>query len=112
MAAKLVKEGSISWDTKFLDIYPELKAGALEVYSEITLEDLLACRAGILPYTSGLEEYPELSASQDKEVGFIRYLLSQPPSAGKSASGKFEFLYQCRFYLGCCHAGEGHRLTL
>ncbi len=98
MAAKLVEEGSISWDMKFLDIYPELKADALEAYSQITLEDLLASRAGIQPYTSALEEYPDLSASQDKELDFIRYLLSQSPSAGQNASGKFEFLYSNASY--------------
>jgi len=98
MSAKLVEEGSIRWDTKFLDIYPELKADALEAYSEITLEDLLACRAGIQPYTSGMEEYPDLSASQDKELDFIRYLLSQSPLVSQSASGKFEFLYSNTSY--------------
>ncbi len=93
MAAKLIEEGSLSWDTRFFDIYPELKADVLEDYSEITLEDLLSCRAGIKPYTSGLEAYPDLSASWDRELDFIRYLLSQPPTSGRSSSGKYEFLY-------------------
>jgi CubicO group peptidase (beta-lactamase class C family) len=93
MAAKLIEEGSLNWDTRFFDICPELKADVLEDYSEITLEDLLSCRAGIKPYTSGLEAYPDLSASLDRELDFIRYLLSQPPTSGRSRSGKYEFLY-------------------
>lgn len=93
MAAKLIEEGAIGWNTKFFDIYPELKAGTLEAYSGITLEDLLSCHTGIKPYTSGLETYPDLSAAQDKELDFIRYLLSQPPVANQNASGKYEFLY-------------------
>lgn len=93
MAAKLIEEGLINFDTRFFDIYPELKTSALEDYYDITLEDLLSCRAGIKPYTSGLETYPDLSASRDRELDFIRYLLSLPPASGRSDLGKYEFLY-------------------
>lgn len=93
MAAKLIEEGSLGWDTRFFDVLPELKAGSLEDYSEVTLEDLLSCRAGIKPYTSGLETYPDLSTSRDRELDFLRYLLSEPPASGRSDSGKYEFLY-------------------
>ena len=93
LASKLIEEGLISWDTKFFDIYPELKDGSLPDYSAITLEDLLSCRAGIKPYTSGLEAYPDLPSSQDREIDFIRYLLSLPPASERRDSGKYEFLY-------------------
>lgn len=98
LAAKLVEKKLIEWDTKFLEIYPELKTSAQTAYIEITLEDLLSCRAGIQPYTSGMEEYPDLSASQNKEIGFIKYLLSQSPSALQDESGRFEFLYSNASY--------------
>lgn len=93
MAAKLIEEGSLNWDTKFFDIYPELKDGSLPDYSGITLEDLLSCRAGIQPYTSALEAYPDLSLSRNREIDFIRYLLSLPPASERRDSGKYEFLY-------------------
>lgn len=93
IAARMMEEGSIRWDTGFFDIYPEMKADANKSYSEITLEDLLACRAGIQPYISSAENYPDLSESQDREHDFIKYLLMQQAVAEKKDSGKFGFLY-------------------
>ena len=93
IAARMVEEGTISWDTKFFDTYPEMKVNAKNSYAAITLEDLLACRSGIQPYTSGLENYPDLSESQYRELDFIRYLLVQEPATDKTDSGKFGFLY-------------------
>lgn len=98
MAARLVEEGAIGWNTKFLDIYPEVKDEAHKTYYEISLEDLLACRAGIQPYTSGAEDYPDLSASRNKEHDFIRYLLAQAPASEQSPSGEFGFLYSNASY--------------
>ncbi|MFZ5354075.1 MAG: serine hydrolase domain-containing protein [Bacillota bacterium] len=93
IAAKQVERGLLGWDTKFFDLYPELKKEALEAYHEITLEDLFLCRAGIKPYTSGDETYPDLSGSENQQLDFIRYLVQLPPSAKKTVSGGFEFLY-------------------
>ena len=93
MAAKLIEEGLLRWDTRFFAVYPELEDGALPDYSGITLEDFLSCRAGFPSYTSGLESYPDLSSSQDKQLDFIRYLFSLPPASERVDSGKYEFLY-------------------
>jgi D-alanyl-D-alanine carboxypeptidase len=98
IAAKLIEDGLLSWDTRFFDICPELRDGALQDYSGITLEDLLSCRAGIQPYTSGLESYPDLSESQDRQIDFIRYLLSLPPASERNDSGKFAFRYSNASY--------------
>jgi CubicO group peptidase (beta-lactamase class C family) len=100
MAARMVEEGSIRWDTKFFDVYPEMKAKAKKNYSGITLEDLLACRSGIQPYTSGTENYPDLSESQNREIGFIRYLLIQEPAMNKADSGKSRFLFPSFLTMG------------
>jgi D-alanyl-D-alanine carboxypeptidase len=93
IAAKLIEEGMISWETKFFDIYPELKDAAKPAYYDITLEDLFLCKAGIMPYTSG-EEFPDISSTEaNKRVVFIKYLLAQPPASKREKSGTFEHLY-------------------
>jgi len=50
MAGKLVDEGKISWNTKFFDLYPEMKATARKDYYEIDLKDLLSHRAMLNPF--------------------------------------------------------------
>jgi len=45
MAGRLVDEGTISWNTKFFDLYPEMKATARKEYYDIDLKDLLSHRA-------------------------------------------------------------------
>ncbi|MCX7746008.1 MAG: beta-lactamase family protein [Clostridia bacterium] len=99
MAAKQVEKGILDWNTKFFDLFPELKKNALEVYHEITLEDLFFCRAGIKPYTSGDEIFPNLSGSENQQLDFIRYLLQLSPSSKQTASGKFEYLYSNAGYM-------------
>lgn len=99
MAAKQVEKGILDWKTKFFDLYPELKEFALKAYHEITLENLFLCQAGIKPYTSGDEIYPDLSGSENKQLDFIKYLVQQSPSAKQTASGKFEFLYSNASYM-------------
>lgn len=93
IAARLVEKGAISRETKFFDLYSELKANALVDYPDITLVDLLSCRAGIQPYTSGTEAYPDLSAFKNQMLGFTEYLLKQAPFSNRNDSGGFDFLY-------------------
>jgi CubicO group peptidase (beta-lactamase class C family) len=57
IAALLVKQNKISWDTKFFDLFPQLKSKCNPAYYDITLVDLLSHRAKIRPLTDG-EEFP------------------------------------------------------
>lgn len=98
IAAKQVERGHIQWSTPFFDVFPELRAEANTAYVDITLEDLLSCQAGIMPYTSGEEVYPNLSDSQDPQIDFIRFLIRQDPLIGRRADGKFEFQYSNASY--------------
>ncbi len=62
IATTLVKEGKIKWDTKFFDLYPELKAESNpEIYS-LTLQDFLTFRAPIPTWSYGSE------TPQQKEI--------------------------------------------
>lgn len=93
IAAKLIEENKIDWNTNFFKVYPELKESALKEYWNITLEDLFLCRAGIKAYTSGDEIFPELdSTSQNIRYDFAKWLIQQKP-ASKIQQEKFEFLY-------------------
>ncbi len=51
IAALLVKEGKIKWDTKFFDLFPELKTTSNKAYHQLTLLNLLTFRAPLSAYT-------------------------------------------------------------
>jgi CubicO group peptidase (beta-lactamase class C family) len=93
IAAKLIEENKIDWDTRFFDIYPELKEKALIDYHSITLEDLFLCKAGIKGFTTPEDLFPELNSKSDRlRYDFAEWLVQQKPGS-KLADGKFEFNY-------------------
>jgi CubicO group peptidase (beta-lactamase class C family) len=51
VAAQLVKQGKLSWNTKFFDLFPEMKAASNTTYHKLTLIDLLSFRTLLFPYT-------------------------------------------------------------
>lgn len=82
LAGKLVEKGKIKWDSKLLDVVPELRAGALPPYTATTLADLLSHRAGIRPYTAGAEYegLPTFSGTlTEKRRQFAEMVLQQAP---------------------------------
>lgn len=46
---KLMQEGSLSWNTRLLDIFPEFAATANPAYREVTLSDIVSHQAGFPP---------------------------------------------------------------
>jgi CubicO group peptidase (beta-lactamase class C family) len=50
LAAKLVEDNLIKWDTKFFDLYPELKKESNSAYYNITLKELLSHRARMINF--------------------------------------------------------------
>jgi CubicO group peptidase (beta-lactamase class C family) len=97
MAGKLIEQGELNWDTQFFSLFSELKAVARKEYLPISLEDLLMCQAGIMPFTAG-EEYAGLDASITcTRQAFIKYLIQQKPAA-KRAKGGFKHLYSNASY--------------
>lgn len=91
IAGKLIDEGIISWNTKFFDLFPELKNTSRPEYFEIELKDLLSHRALINPFKSGkqwtvLEQYYELNTSNTKSFyDFSKFLLTLEPVKYDSA---------------------------
>ena len=51
IAALLVKQNKISWNTRFFDLFPELKAGSRKEYYDLTLLNLLTFRGRLFAYT-------------------------------------------------------------
>jgi len=51
IAAQLVHQQKISWDTRFFDLFPELKAGSNTAYHNLTLLNLLSFRTRLYAYT-------------------------------------------------------------
>jgi CubicO group peptidase (beta-lactamase class C family) len=58
VAALLLKQEKIEWDTKFFDLMPELKQESDSRYWDMTLVDLLGHRAWLQPFTDE-NEYPD-----------------------------------------------------
>ncbi len=83
LAALLVKEGKLGWDTPFFSLFPELKACSKKVYHDMTLLQLLTFRNPMIPYT-----YSNAQPREDQFRGdpaaqryqFTAWLLQQPPN--------------------------------
>ncbi len=84
IAALLVKENKLSWDTKFFDLSPELKPNSNSAYYNMTLLDLLGHRAKIQPLTDG-EEFPNPQVctfkgdASSQRYQFVEWVLTLDP---------------------------------
>ncbi|MFN8297160.1 MAG: serine hydrolase domain-containing protein [Chitinophagales bacterium] len=76
LAALLVQQGQLKWDTNFFDLFPELREKSKEVYHTITLQDLLTMR-GKLPAYSYNSEKPSKKQIKGEDIAAQRYQLAQ-----------------------------------
>ena len=86
LAAVLVKEGKIKWDTKFFDLYPELKAKSNPATYDFTLQDFITFRAKINTWSYGNDKPTQNEIegnNQQQRYEFIRWFLQQNPSEEK-----------------------------
>jgi CubicO group peptidase (beta-lactamase class C family) len=82
IAARLVKEGTLSWDTRFFDLYPELKEQSHRAYHDLTLLDLLTFRTRLLKwtYTDSVPSTTEITGDDGAQrIAFMAWCLRQPP---------------------------------
>lgn len=90
VAAKLVEEGALTWDTKFFEVFPEIQESTHPGYKNITLKDLLSHRARLISFQGGeqwkiiadFEKSMKADASHDRDkamIEFARYLLTLEP---------------------------------
>ena len=88
VAARLVERGKLRWDSRLLDVVPELRGHVRPEYEGITLDALLSHRAGIRPYNTGLEikALPAFSGPiTQQRLQFAQFVLQQspvPPTTG------------------------------
>ncbi len=82
IASILVKEGKIKWESKFFDLYPELKSKSNESYYNLTLQDLITFRANVIRWSYGNETptQNEINGNeQEQRYNFVSWILQQKP---------------------------------
>ena len=82
VAAYLVENGEIEWATKFFDLFPAWKNCSNPAFLDMTLADLLSHRAGVKPYTSGLEyrQLPSFDGTKSEQrKQFVKHVLQEEP---------------------------------
>ncbi len=84
IAAMLVKQNKISWQTKFFDLFPELKLQSRRVYFEMTLQDLLTFRAVLPPYTYTNPRPKKFGGGDAQQrLQLAKWFLRQKPNEAK-----------------------------
>lgn len=85
--AKLIEEGVLAWDSRPIDVFPELGSSVHDGFREATLQQLLGHRAGLPPYKS-LKSIRSAQRRVDKSGSpraqrraFAVWLLQQSPDA-------------------------------
>jgi len=88
IAAQAVKTSAIDWDTKFLDLFPELKASSRDEYKDITLGELLSHSAWLQAFTAG-KEFKKVPDYDDNDlearIKFAKLVLSLKPVKAKAS---------------------------
>ena len=82
ISALLVEQGKIKWNTKFFDLFPELKQKSKKVYQNITLKDLLTFRGKLPAYTYTFEKPTKKQITGDnaeQRFQLAKYFLAQKP---------------------------------
>ncbi|RZJ52308.1 MAG: class A beta-lactamase-related serine hydrolase [Flavobacterium sp.] len=82
IATLLVKEGKIKWDTRFFDLYPELKAKSNPETYNFTLQDFLTFRAKLSIWSYGNETPTQKEIkgnNQQQRYEFIAWFFQQNP---------------------------------
>jgi CubicO group peptidase (beta-lactamase class C family) len=99
MLATLVEEGKLSWTTTIGQVFPELASKMNPGYRQVTLEQLLAHRAGFTdeswPKGKSLADMYKLPGSpREQRLAYVGMILSELPV--NQPGGKF--LYSNRSY--------------
>ncbi|MES2681403.1 MAG: serine hydrolase domain-containing protein [Bacteroidota bacterium] len=91
IAATLVKQNKIKWDTRFFDLFPELKPKSQAAYHDLTLLSLLSFRTKLIRWTYTADEPRPSSFNGGEEaqrLQFVKWVLAQKPI---EAAGEVNF---------------------
>lgn len=89
ISAVLVKQGIIQWNTKFFDLYPELKANSHPAYYDLTLQDFVTFRANLIKWSYGNDMPTKRQIkgnNQQQRYQFIAWILKQSPVLEKQTT--------------------------
>lgn len=92
LAGVLVQEGRIGWNSRLLDVLPELAATARSEYTAVTLKDLLSHRGGLYPATTPeqIARLPELTGSPTAQrLQLAAWVLQQPSTSRPGAKTQY-----------------------
>jgi len=88
IAALLVKEKKISWDTKFFDLFPELRSTSNKAYRDLTLLNLLSFRTKLYSYTYTYAEptQQQFTGNEDAQrYQFTKWFFAKKPVKGRDS---------------------------
>lgn len=84
LAAMLIEDGKLDWDTTIIDVFPEFKGHINPEFENVTVEQLLTHRGGVPgkpPAAAWARAWKQHGTPAEQRYEFIRDVLSQPPEA-------------------------------
>jgi CubicO group peptidase (beta-lactamase class C family) len=84
LAAIMIDEGKLRWDTTIAEVFPELKGRMDKQYEAVTVEQLLHHRGGVPgdpPPAAWERAWKEIGTPTQQRREFIEAVLAQPPAA-------------------------------
>lgn len=97
VAATLIEEGKLRWDTTIADVFPELKGKMDKQYETVTVEQLLTQRGGVPgkpPWLAWLKATAAEGSPTHQRYEFIQAVLRKPPAAAPGT----KFIYSNQGY--------------
>jgi CubicO group peptidase (beta-lactamase class C family) len=97
LAAMLVEQGKIKWETTVVDVFPQLREKMREQWRTVTLEQLLTHRGGApskAPEDLWTEARRSRGTSLEQRLAFVRGLLAREPEASPGT----KFIYSNQGY--------------
>lgn len=84
LAAILIEQGKLRWDTTIAEVFPELKGKMDKRYEDVTVEQLLHHRGGVPhdpPPAAWKRAWQEIGTPTEQRREFIEAVLREPPAA-------------------------------
>ena len=84
LAAILIQDGKLRWNTTIAEVFPELKGKMNKQYEAVTVEQLLHHRGGVPgkpPADAWTRAWQEKGTPTEQRREFIEAVISQPPAA-------------------------------
>ena len=84
LAAMLIEEGKLRWDTTIAEVFPEWKGKMDKRYETVTVEQLLTHRGGVPgapPRAAWKRAWEQQGTPVEQRRQFIQAVLSKPPEA-------------------------------